>query len=87
MNAGIGVDGRNWTRSGAAFPGLPLWVQFSDLRAVQNISAFPVRADIGGQALQVRLVPGTDIAASLDHLISALLKIERHIQPKRPGGL
>ena len=59
----------------------------SDLRAVQNISAFPVRADIGGQALQVRLVPGTDIAASLDHLISALLKIERHVQPKRPGGL
>jgi hypothetical protein len=69
-----------------------------DYRGSPNaMSALPPKADIGGRHLDVRFVPGTDsctaancapqIATLLNHLVGALLELERNVDADCLCGL
>jgi hypothetical protein len=57
------------------------------LARVRIMSALPPKADIGCACWNVRLVPIADIRHSLNYLLGALLKLQRHVEAERPGGL
>jgi hypothetical protein len=50
------------------------------------MSAIPPKADIETQPRNVRFVPITDVAASLDHLVGGNKKTLRYRDAQRFGG-
>jgi hypothetical protein len=78
-------------------PQCPLWVQKQTSRPDISMSALPPKADIGRQQLDVRFGPGTDsctaancapqIAKLLNHVVGALLELERNVNADCLCGL
>ena len=52
-----------------------------------GMSALPPKADICSATRDVRFVPKADIGSLFDHLVGALLEMQRHVEAERLGGL